>query len=119
MMEAVVGLDPAAAGALAALLISTVAAVAGARYGGRKTNAETESIATRTTLEVNEALRDELADNRKEAAELRRKLRERDEELDALQRRFARLRLDFDALEVELETLKRKAGDSSAGRVSL
>lgn len=103
------GLDPAAAGALAALIISTIAAIAGARYGGRKTAAETESIATRTTLEVNEALREELADNRKDAAALRRKLRERDEELENLQRRFATLRLEFDLLEAELNALKRKA----------
>lgn len=95
-------LDPAAIGTIGALVISIIGGV----VGYRKVKPEAESIATRTTLEVNEALRDELADGRREAAYLREQLRKRDEELDSLQRRFARLRLDFDALEAELHSLR-------------
>lgn len=95
-------LDLAAVGTLGALVISIIGGI----VGYRKVKPEAESIATRTTLEVNEALRDELADGRREATFLREQLRKRDEELEALQRRFARLRLDFDALEAELHALR-------------
>lgn len=106
MITAALGLDPAAAGALAALIISAVASVAGARYGGRKTTAETESIATRTTLEVNEALREELKESRREAAELREALGKRNEELETLHRRVSGLRHEVDILEAQINALR-------------
>lgn len=105
-MIAALGLDPTATLALLALLTGAVTAVAGAIWGGRKTKAETESIATKTTLEVNEALREELAENRKEAQRLRETLHKRDLELEALQRKFAALRRDFDVLEAEINALR-------------
>lgn len=99
---AIVTLDTSAIAALGTLVV----AIAGAGVAWLKVKPETESIATRTTLEVIEAQRQQLVDTRQEAAMLRKSLRERDEELEALQRRFTSLRLEFDALEAELRALR-------------
>jgi predicted nuclease with TOPRIM domain len=98
----VAALDSSAFAALGTLIVAVVGAV----FGWYKVKPEAESIATRTTLEVNEALRGELADGRVEAERLRGLLRKRDEELETLQRRFTTLRREFDDLEGELQSLR-------------
>lgn len=95
-------LDFTALGTLGALITAIVAAI----IGYRKVKPETESIATRTTLEVLEAVRGELTVARSEADNLRKRLQESDERFDALQRRFNVLRSDFDVLEAELNSLR-------------
>lgn len=109
-MIALGALDPAALGTLGVLCASIIGGIVGLR----KVRPEAESIATKTTLEVNEALREELADRRQEAEHLRGELRQRDSEMESLQRRFARLRLDFDALEAELNALRGTPGPSGS-----
>jgi len=83
-----------------------VAAIIGAIIGLIKVKPEAESIATKTTLEVIESQREQLKEARAESEHLRESLRTRDQELENLQRRFAALRLDFDALEAELHALR-------------
>ncbi len=102
MLDAVVTLDASAFAALGTLLVSAVGAV----VAWFKVRPGAESIATRTTLEVIESQRDQLKEAREEATQLRASLRNREEELDALHRRFTTLRVDFDALEAELNALR-------------
>jgi predicted nucleic acid-binding Zn-ribbon protein len=99
-------LDPATAIAVGAVVISAIGAV----LGVVKLRPEAESIATRTTLEVIESQREQLKEAREEAAQLRKSLRNREEELDTLHRRFMSLRVDFDALEDELNALRGAQG---------
>lgn len=104
-------IDPATAIAVGAVVISAIGAV----LGVVKLRPEAESIATRTTLEVIESQREQLKEAREEAGQLRASLRNREEELDALHRRFTTLRVDFDALETELNVLRgAKAGGPAA-----
>lgn len=89
-----------------------IVGIIGAIVGLFKVKPEAESIATRTTLEVIESQRVQLKEAREETGQLRASLRSREEELDALHRRFTTLRLDFDALEGELNALR--GGKASA-----
>lgn len=63
----------------------------GALYAYRKAKPEAEAITSATLIEVNEFLRKEL--------------RSRDEEIEALRKRLADLRRDFDALEAEFQKI--------------
>jgi predicted nuclease with TOPRIM domain len=96
------GLDPSSIVALGTLALAIIGAV----IGWLKVKPEAESIATRTTLEVIESQREQLKEAREEGVQLRKSLRQREEELDALHRRFTVLRVDFDALEAELNSLR-------------
>jgi len=102
VIDAVVSFD----GGSIVALVTLVTAIVGAVVAWFKVKPEAESIATRTTLEVIESLREQLKEARGEGEHLRSALRTRDEELESLQRRFATLRLDFDALEKELHALR-------------
>lgn len=118
-------MDVATIGAITAMVIGIVSAVATPLLNRRKTraqtqsiNARTESIATRTTLEVNEDLRNEMRDLRKRSAEeikdrdrrieqLEAQVKARDERIDSLEARVAALRTDIDTLEAEIVALRR------------
>lgn len=111
-------LDASAIVALGTLAV----AILGAVVGYVKVKPEAESIATRTTLEVNESLREERAEARREAAELRAKLRERDEEIDHLQRKIGQMReqanglqRQIDVLEAEVEGMRKKTSAIKKG----
>jgi septal ring factor EnvC (AmiA/AmiB activator) len=95
-------IDAPTAIAVGAVVISAIGAV----LGVVKLRPEAENIATRTTLEVIESQREQLKEAREEATQLRASLRSREEELDTLHRRFMSLRVDFDALEDELNALR-------------
>lgn len=71
-----------------------------------KVKPEAESIATKTTLEVNESLREERKEAREEARELRKKLRERDEEIMHLQRKITAMREQTTQLQNQIDTLE-------------
>jgi uncharacterized protein HemX len=101
-------LDASAIAALATLVV----AILGAVVGYVKVKPEAESIATKTTLEVNESLRQERAEARKEAAELRVALRERDEEISLLQLKVASMRQSVESLEAEVNALKGKTSEA-------
>lgn len=99
------------------------AAILGAVIGYVKVKPEAESIATRTTLEVNESLREERAEARREAAELRVQLREREEEVGHLQLKLAQMReqanglqRQIDTLEAEVEAMRSKTAAAREGR---
>lgn len=98
--------DPATIGAVGAIVIGILTAIVSPFLNRSKNRAETESIATRTTLEVNEDLREELKEVRGENRALREQLRERDEKIDALEGRVAQLRRDVDVLEAEVTGLR-------------
>jgi predicted nucleic acid-binding Zn-ribbon protein len=71
-----------------------------------KLKPQTESIATKTTLEVIETQREQLREARSEAATLRSQLRERDVELEALHQQVRKLRGDLDAVEAQLHAVR-------------
>lgn len=98
-------LDASAIVALGTLAV----AILGAVVGYVKVKPEAESIATKTTLEVNEGLREERAEARKEAAELRAQLREREEEVGHLQLKIAQMREQVNGLQRQIDTLEAEA----------
>ncbi len=100
-------LDASSIAALGTLAIAIVGAV----VGWAKVKPEAESIATRTTLEVNESLRQERVEARAEAAELRAKLREREAELAQLQIKVTAMRLQLESLENEVGLLRRQTNE--------
>lgn len=83
-----------------------VASAIAAAVGLTKARPEAISIATKSTLEVNESLRLELVETRKEAGELRGKLRRREEELETMQHKVNKLRREVDDLELEIATMR-------------
>lgn len=93
-----------AVGALVASVVAGIVAVV-------KLKPETEALAVRTTLEVNEALREEVREARTEAEEARRRLRKSREEIDMLQLRLGEMRANMDAMEAELASLRREVTD--------
>jgi septal ring factor EnvC (AmiA/AmiB activator) len=112
-------LDASAIAALGTLAVAIVGAV----VGYAKVKPEAESIATKTTLEVNEDLRQERAEARKEAAELRVQLREREEEVGHLQLKLSAMReqanglqRQIDTLEAEVEAMRSKTAAAREGR---
>jgi chromosome segregation ATPase len=112
-------LDASAIAALGTLAV----AIGGAVVGYAKVKPEAESIATKTTLEVNESLRIERAEARQEAADLRGQLREREGEIAHLKTQIAQMRdqanglqRQIDTLEEEVEAMHRKTTTTREGR---
>lgn len=99
-------MDPATTSAIVALLLG----VAGGIVGWRKVGPEAESVATRTTLEIIEALRVELGRSQEEAHRLHRRLQKRDEEIEHLSRRVRALRSEVDVLDAEVNALRATTG---------
>lgn len=99
-------MDFAAVMAIGALTLSAVGAILGFFKGRGKDHAETNSLATRTTLEALEALGDDLKESRAETEALRRKLQTSNEEMDSLERRFYALKKDFGVMERKFAALQ-------------
>lgn len=124
-MISLAALDATTMGAIGVMMVGIVSAIVAPVLNRRKTDAQTksiaattESIATRTTLEVNEDLRKEVRDLRQRAAaeikardkriaQLEAQVSARDERIGALERRVATLREDVDTLEAEIVALRR------------
>jgi uncharacterized protein (DUF3084 family) len=124
-MTTLATLDATTIGAVGVMIVGIISAVVAPVLNRRKTAAQTksiavttESIATRTTLEVNEDLRKEVRDLRDRAAaeianrddriaQLEAQVAARDERIGALETRVATLRQDVDTLEAEIVALRR------------
>lgn len=116
-MIALGAVDAATVAAIGVMIVGVVTAIVAPLSSRRKNHAETESIATRTTLEVNEDLRTEIQALRERHAEeleirderierLEGQLEARDKRIETLEERVATLRRDVEGLEAEIAGLR-------------
>lgn len=105
-MIAAAAVDVPTIGAISAMVVGVLTAIIAPLTNRGKNRAQTDSISTRTMLEVNENLREELREVRVINDGLRGQLRERDERIEALESRVQQLRQDVDVLEAEIAGLR-------------